>query len=202
MKRWLLAAALAAAALAQGAPSALAADLDDRYAPPRQGSAYDDPRYADLYGREPAPPPVQYGYRPYSHAPVPPAPIYRDYADRDTPPPNRRYAEPYPRDGYAPPHARAEPGCAPKDQIQHQLTRDGWHGFHEPRVIDRDTAFVKARRPSGRLFEIKLDRCSGDILAARPIEPRFYGPNTYGENRPDDRTGYTPGVRPDWRRTY
>ncbi len=177
MKQLLIAAGIAAV-LAGGAASALAADLDDRYEPgPRHGSAYDDPRYADLYGRPPTPPPPQYGHA-YPQPPIPSAPIYRDH-DRYMPPPDRRYAETQPRDAYR--HS----GCAAKDEIQHQLKRDGWHSFHDPRVIDRDTAFVKARRPSGRLYEIKLDRCSGDILASRPLEaPSYYGPNTFGEVPP------------------
>ncbi len=195
MKRWLLAAGFAAAVLAQGAVPALAADLGYD-APPRQGSAYDDPRYADLYGRPPAPPP-RYGYQAYP--PIPSAPVYRDHDDSYAPPPPyKRYAETHPRDGYG------RTACAPKDEIQHRLTRQGWFGFHAPEVIDRDTAFVKARRPSGRLFEIKLDRCSGDILSARPIEPRFtgrdpYGPNSYGPNTYGE---YRPNYRPGWGRTY
>ena len=200
MKRWLLAAGLTAAVLAQSAGPALAADLGYD-APPRHGSAYDDPRYADLYGRPPGshsgPPPPHYGYQP--RPPIPSAPVYRDHDESYAPPPPyRRYTETPSRDGYG------RGGCTPKDEIQHRLTREGWSGFHAPEVVDRDTAFVKARRPSGRLFEIKLDRCSGDILSARPIEPRFYGPNNYGPHTygPNTYGEYRPNYRPGWGRTY
>jgi hypothetical protein len=175
-----------AVALVGGLLPAQAADLDERYEPgPRYGSAYEDPRYADLYGRPPAPPP-SYGH-PYPARPIPPAPIYRDHERYD--PPYRRYSDA--------PRSYAHEACTPKDEIQHRLRSEGWNSFHEPRVIDRNTAFVNARRPSGRLFELKLDRCSGTILASRPLEPRryygpytYYGPNTYGEYRPPYRPGW------------
>ena len=53
MRGWVLAAGLLAAAATTGAQ---AADLYDGPPPDRYGSAYDDPRYADIY-RYPVPPP-------------------------------------------------------------------------------------------------------------------------------------------------
>ena len=44
-------------------------------------------------------------------------------------------------------------------------------------------ATVRARRPSGRLFELTIDRCSGEIVSARPLEPRRFGPYAYGRRR-------------------
>jgi len=46
MRSWVLAASLLAAAVSTGAR---AADLDEGPPPDRYGSAYDDPRYADIY---------------------------------------------------------------------------------------------------------------------------------------------------------
>ena len=116
--------------------TAHAADLYDD-APVRRGSAYDDPRYADMYGRPPAPPQRAYEY------------------DR----------EPQPR--------RAQ-NCPSKDEISRRLERDGWDGFKNPQLIDRDTATIDARRPSGRPYRLEVDRCTGEILAARPLElPRY-----------------------------
>ena len=66
MRSWVLAAGLLAAAATTGAK---AADLDEGPPPDRYGSAYDDPRYADIYKyprrRNGVPPPGVYG-GPYS----------------------------------------------------------------------------------------------------------------------------------------
>ena len=52
MRSWVFAASLMAAAVTTGAQ---AADLDEGPPPDRYGSAYDDPRYADIY-KYPRPP--------------------------------------------------------------------------------------------------------------------------------------------------
>lgn len=177
MQSWLRASVLAVAVMGANVVadvvtvgSASAADLYNTYPPPRTGSAYDDPRYADLYGTPPPPPRYEAPYKPqyeyrheprYSH-PVPSEPIYRDryprqYSEAPLPHPPRAYS--------------AGPGCLAKDEISFNLERDGWRDFHDPQIIDRGTAFVKARR-QGRTFQIKLDRCSGDIIGARPLDQR------------------------------
>jgi hypothetical protein len=164
--------ALVALVIAAGALGAQAADLD--YQTKRYGSAYDDPRYADLYGdgptRPPQPerhyaapyrahPPAQYGYAP---PPIPREPVYRDHEPRYD---HRRYAETEPRyRAYS-----SGPQCLHRDQIRHGLERDGWHDFRDPQVIDQGTALLSARR-NGRLFQLKIDRCSGDVLTSRPLE--------------------------------
>ncbi len=178
MHSWLRATAMAVAvtsaglaimiATPTGSSPAFAADLYNSYPYPRTGSAYDDPRYADLYGGPPPParhderfaPPYKppHDYR-YSH-PVPSEPIYRDQYPR-------RFSE-APRDHRA---YSAGPQCLAKDDISINLEREGWREFHDPQVIDRGTAFVKATR-HGRTFQLKLDRCSGDIIAARPLDRR------------------------------
>ena len=71
-----LSAGLIAAALAVGAPSARAADLDYGPVGPGRYSAYEDPRYRDIYG-----PPGVYSeerriYREVPSVPVPPASVY------------------------------------------------------------------------------------------------------------------------------
>ncbi len=172
MQSWLRASILALAVTGASiatVQSATAADLYNTYPPPyRQGSAYDDPRYADLYGTPPprrhdeeryrAPYKAPYEDR-YSH-PVPSEPVYRDRHPR-------QYSEVYP----SPRAYSAGPSCLAKDEISYNLERDGWRDFHDPQVIDRGTAYVKARR-QGRTFQLKLDRCSGDIIAARPVDHR------------------------------
>ncbi len=172
MKHWLYGLA-ASATLAALSTAAVAADLNYDDPPQRYGSAYDDPRYADLYGHAPPPPPAppfrekRYYGEPYGYdrVPIPKEPVYRDY--EEVPPPVRRYSD-------VPRHRiyGARPVCAPKDEVQFRLQQAGWQGFHDARPLDGDTAQVKARRRSGRLFELTIDRCSGDVIGARPLEPR------------------------------
>ncbi len=170
MRSWVLAASLLAAAAATGAQ---AADLYDAPPPDRYGSAYDDPRYADIYKY---PPPRPYAappraYERYAEPPIPRERVYREderyYEPKYLPGPRRySYAEP-PR-GYA-------DRCVPREVVKDRLLRAGWHDFHDGDV-QGDIATVRARRPSGRLFALAIDRCSGEIVSAEPLEPRRFGP--------------------------
>ena len=125
--------------------AAQAADLYDDPPPPRySGPAYQDPRYADIYR--------------YPDRPVPPAPVYG----------GDRY------DNYTPPARRAYRGaCLPRHVIRDRLIRDGWNDFVLA-DFDGDMAQVSARRPSGRPFMLTVERCSGEIVDARPL--RHPGP--------------------------
>jgi hypothetical protein len=182
MKRMLIAAGLAIAALAAPGLRSDAADLNYRHAPAdRYGSAYEDPRYADLYG-EPPPryvePPRRYGYG-YGQPPIPKEPVYRDDY-RPYPP---RYAEAPPPHIYSyRPDVYGRHGCASREEVRQDLFRQGWRDLRDAEVADRGTAFVRARRPDGRPFELKVDRCSGEVLAARPLYSD-YGPYAQGERR-------------------
>jgi hypothetical protein len=162
MKALSLSATLLAAAVAVTTLPAFAADLDYRVVPgpDRYGSAYDDPRYRDLYGPEPR----VYTYRPQPYepryevprvAPVPPGYVYRD-----------RYAERY-----------AE-GCLPRREIRRRLHEDGWTEFHDVELRG-ETARMQARRRNGDLFALKVDRCSGDVLKAELLER--VGPVPYAD---------------------
>jgi hypothetical protein len=191
MRGWVLAAGLLAAAAATGAQ---AADLYDGPPPDRYGSAYDDPRYADIY-RYPVPPP-RYAAPPpraferYAEPPIPRERVYREderYEPKYLPgPPRHSYAEP--------PRAHAD-RCLPREVVKERLLRSGWHDFHDGDVRG-EIATVRARRPSGRLFDLVIDRCSGEIVDARPLEPRRIGP--YAEGSP---YGYGPQPR-RWDRAY
>jgi hypothetical protein len=148
---------------------------------------------ADLYGENYNGPPDAY---PYDD---------RRYAERDYPPPSGAYQDDddYDRgdyrdrgrdesyeyrgsvkDGYpvpVPPPRYSDRsyghdgGCVPRWQIRHRLRADGWT---ELRPIERagDLATIRARREeSGRMFTLKVDRCTGDIVAARPHRLREFG---------------------------
>ena len=94
-----------------------------------------------------------------------------------------------------------------------QLADMGWRDFHGGQP-QGDMVTLRARRPNGRLFELTMHRCSGQIVEARPLEPRPFGPYAY--NRPDrdlydsrpyygnrwNGATYAYRDRPWWRRGY
>ena len=157
MKNWVLAVGLLAAA-ASG--PVMAADLDEG-PPDRYGSAYDDPRYADIY---------RY---PEERRPMPHAPVYGDRYDDD----REDYREPR-RYSYKDPRPITAPACrASRSSIACRIA--GWHDFRDPEIRGETATFI-ARRPSGRAFELTLDRCSGEIVNVRRLDgpqgPYAYGP--------------------------
>ncbi len=81
--------------------------------------------------------------------------------------------------GTAPPRYRddfdRQRACLARSDIKRSLRSEGWRGF-----VDFDfgpgshRARVNARRTfDGRRFILTLDGCTGDIIAALPIEPRY-----------------------------
>lgn len=169
--------ALAASALVACAtwavPSSHAADLGYGGVPSdRYSSAYEDPRYRDIYG---APRKAESYPEPEVDERAPPRRVYEpDY--RPAPP---RY-------GFAPP-PRQRFACAPRREIRHQLAAAGWFDFR-PVAVRPNVAVVHARRGNGELFLLNVDRCTGEVVHARPLG-RFVG-------RP-----YAAGPRP-WDRPY
>ena len=177
MKNWVLAAGFLAAVVT-GPPGVRAADLDDG-PPPYKRGAYEDPRYADIY-RIPARPPPPYV------APPPRGPVYRQYDEEYDPP--RRYA-----------YGDARSYCVPRHEVRHRLHRAGWHDFHAAELRGEIATF-HARRPSGRLFVLAVDRRSGEIVSVRPLEPRYHGPYAYYGPRPYGGPG--PWGSRRWERPY
>jgi hypothetical protein len=165
--RFAAASAVAASFLFSALP-AVAADL---WEPPRGGQAYEDSRYGDVYGEERS---EEQGY---------------DARDaRDFEPPYRprtalrdeRYEPPYDTGN------RFANGCVPHLLVRDRLREAGWSDFRdlEPRG---GVVLVEARRPSGRPFELTIDRCSGAIVEARPLS---------------DGRSYAYGARRFWPRSY
>jgi hypothetical protein len=66
----------------------------------------------------------------------------------------------------------------PREQIKYRLKDQGWHDFRDAEIRG-EVATLIARRPSGRPFELTLDRCSGEIVNVRSLQGS-YGPYAYG----------------------
>lgn len=149
----LAAASAVAASLILSALPAAAADL---YEPPRYGSPYEEQRYGDIYRDGPA----RYDRyaAPHEFEPAYPPYVVNGEEDYDEAP----YA-PYRR------HARNEDDCPPRHVIRKRLRADGWGEFRDVEARD-GIVLVQARRDSGRLFDLTIDRCSGEILEARPVD--------------------------------
>ncbi len=112
------------------------------------------------------------------------------------PPPRDRYADvPDDFEPPYPPQRRGGGECIPRELARDRLEAAGWFDFHalEPR---EDVVLVKERRGRGRLFVLTIDRCSGQILDARPLGRRFgpyaMGPGAWGPG------GWGQGPRRHW----
>jgi hypothetical protein len=166
MRRWLLAAGLIAAAAAS---PALAADIDGVPPPPGSGPYYGGPYggpYSGPYGGDPR-------YTP--QRPPPQSYDDDDDDDRDDRAPPRRYS-------YAPPRHQAPPParhCVRSEDVRDRLTREGWRDFHDGKPVSDVLVTLRARQPNGRLFELTLQRCTGELLNARALELKPFGPYAY-----------------------
>jgi hypothetical protein len=136
---------------------------DDRYeAPDRYSSARpaEDYRYRDSYegrdGAQPLPGSIKDGY------PVPmPAPR------ASAPPPEPYYGERRP--------ARVERygTCLDRWEVKQQLRREGWTALQPIGGSDGVMRFYARRFDSSSDFRLRVDRCSGHVIAARPDTRRF-----------------------------
>jgi hypothetical protein len=137
---------LAAMGSALVALPAIAADIYDR----GRVTSYEDPRYADIYTHPEPSRPLGPPRREYL-APMPP-----QYFDGHRFDGTRR-------------HSSAPSGnCAAHNEIRRDLTEQGWSEFTDVELRDT-TALIEARRPNGNLYQLKIDRCSGEILHAQRL---------------------------------
>lgn len=98
------------------------------------------------------------------------------------------------KDGYLPPLDRTprftenggsgRNGCAPRWEVRNRLVSNGWRNFQRL-AVRQNIVVLRAERPNGQAFDIKVDRCSGEIVAQRPAYNRGYGaygpgPRRYG----------------------
>ncbi|MFA5899621.1 MAG: hypothetical protein WC829_10960 [Hyphomicrobium sp.] len=108
-------------------------------------------------------------------------PPYEGYGEG--PPARDRYADvPEDFEPPYPPQEYAGRGCIPREAARDRLRDAGWYGFHAVEPRGR-VVLVKARRPSGRLYDLTIDRCSGEVVDARPIYGRRLGPYALGPRR-------------------
>jgi hypothetical protein len=75
-------------------------------------------------------------------------------------------------------------GCTPRWQVKRRLQADGWRNFERLAVRPR-VVVIRAERPNGRPFDLKVDRCTGEVVDQRPARFRGYGvygpgPRRYG----------------------
>lgn len=157
------------AAATVGAITALdpvrAADLaGDPYA----AAPYEDQRYSDIY-RHPAPPRYVEPYREpypayrrddsYLRPMAPPPYAGREYSRYESRPYDRRDDRAYGN------------GCLPRQEVRDRLERQGWSDFQDisPRG---DVIHVRARGRNGGWYDVTVDRCSGQVLAASGFDRR------------------------------
>jgi hypothetical protein len=158
MRSWVLAASLLAAAVCvpMGAYAADVDDDDDR-------GAYSDPRRKNV---------------------PPPGPGYNDRYDDDDEdgrPVPKKFSAPAP---FAPPGNKySDRNCVRSAEVRQRLTDSGWQDFHDGHQ-QGEMVVMRARRPNGRLFELTLHRCSGQVVEVRPLEGRPFGGGPYAFNRP------------------
>jgi len=111
------------------------------------------------------------------YAPPPPPP-YR----AEVPPPHRGSLKDQGYGENVPPppryeerrQARRDDGCVPQRAIERRLIADGWGDFRNGEPAGKFVR-LEARRPSGALYDLTLDRCTGDIVAARLRNGPIYG---------------------------
>jgi len=169
-------ASLIAVLCVAGASSVFAADLS--------GDPYDDPRYADVY--RDGPPSIankflrrfEETYEERGRA------SYKDgdhdrRGDRD----DDDYDDGRVGDSYGDDDDYGRGGqCAPRHIIRRQLVDEGWSDFQGLQVR-HEYVILQARRPSGRIFDLKVDRCTGRIVNAKACDGPYYGRYAFGPRR-------------------
>jgi hypothetical protein len=118
---------------------------------------------ADLGYGDPAFPYASAGQDFEGDYPVPPADVYGTYE------PDQGVAESDSEGGYVPayrPGRRHHAGdCLTRRGLRANLIHEGWRNFRGIEA-DPDVVGLTASRPNGLVYRLKIDRCSGVILAA------------------------------------
>ncbi len=97
---------------------------------------------------------------------------YGDTYGKGPPPPDRYADVP---DDFEPPYpARYADRCVPRELARDRLRDAGWRHFHDIEP-DGEVVHVRARRPGGRLYDLTIDRCSGEVVDAKPLRRGGFG---------------------------
>lgn len=157
-----------------------AADLDEG---PYGGAPYDEPGYGeeDYGGAEP--PPARYGEAPDQVEPDRPGSI-KDGYPVPVPEPraaDRTYGGVERYDRRPPRHYAPRYACLEAWQIRRKLRHEGWRQIR-PEGGHDGIVHIRARRfDSSSVFRLRVERCSGEILAAKPYYLRSFAD---GDRRP------------------
>ncbi|HRN83897.1 MAG TPA: hypothetical protein PK857_03680 [Hyphomicrobium sp.] len=138
-----------------------------------EGAPYNDRPYAEEYVYETYERTSRPQYRSYKDDPVDVKGAIKDGYPVPMPPP--AYGEAAPP---LPPKRVDRFACLESWQIEERLRDDGWTDI-DARSTRRGVTRMNARRDdTGRPFTLRVDRCSGDLISARPSYKVF------GEHRP------------------
>lgn len=66
---------------------------------------------------------------------------------------------------------RRDHACLPRRQLRRKLRRAGWRGFRHGRVRGNIGYVVARQRGTGEIYELAVDRCTGDVISAACIGP-------------------------------
>lgn len=139
--------------------------VPQRHARNTDRDAYDQ-RHADVYGDDIYEPPHR-GHEPERYT----------YNNPQTHPPYRGSL----KDGYGRDFgeerrwkhrrfAHRDHVCIPKRRIRRMLRRAGWRGFRNGRVRGPIGTVEARRRGTRELYELRVDRCTGEVISARFID--------------------------------
>lgn len=70
--------------------------------------------------------------------------------------------------GLMTPSFGAQGNCLAPAQVRRRLKNQGWWDFRGLRRAGKDFV-VLARRPNGTVYQLRLERCTGHVLKARPL---------------------------------
>lgn len=65
-------------------------------------------------------------------------------------------------------------GCLPRQAIRQRLRDDGWRDIQRVDVRGGNV-ILTAERSNGQIFDLKVDRCNGEVIDARKSRDAVYG---------------------------
>lgn len=108
--------------------------------------------------------------------------------DDDYPRPHAGYSKDYWGDTEDEPRysERYESRCLPRHVVRKRLADAGWYDFGQAEP-QGPVVVVDARLDTGRRYRLRIDRCSGEVVAARPLHSARAYARHWRYDRYDDR---------------